>query len=134
MGCDIHAHVERKKKSEVADLWEDRGKMYIGRSYHLFSLLAGVGNGNGVTPISEPRGLPDNVSGSFVGYSNDYGNDGHSHSHVTLKELKEYDRPERYGSRYEKYDFFAYLIDEMEKARLENQTDDDVRLVFFFDN
>ena len=89
LGCDIHLYVERRINGiwESADKWtpnkyaaEDEGEpalgveyedlFYSGRSYNLFSILADVRNGVGfagcdtgdrLVPISDPRGLPENV-------------------------------------------------------------------------
>lgn len=67
---------------------------YDGRSYNLFGILAGVRNGtwgDAVKPISEPRGLPGNVSAFVKKQSEEWGNDGHSHSYLTLEELENFD-------------------------------------------
>ena len=65
MGTDIHGVWQKK----VADKWEDISSNYEQeRHYQLFAVLAGVRNGYGfagvptgetVSPISEPRGLPE---------------------------------------------------------------------------
>jgi hypothetical protein len=68
----------------------------VGRNYRVFAMLAGVRNGIGfasvktgepITPISKPRGLPQDVSVEVREISNDWGPDGHSHSWLTLAEL-----------------------------------------------
>lgn len=64
--------------------------VYDGRNYDLFALLADVRNGNGIDPISEPKGIPDDSCEEIKGESEDWGCDGHSHSYYTLAELKEY--------------------------------------------
>lgn len=99
MGTDIHpyAEVRRNGKWEPANI-----KVPRGRNYWAFSILAGVRNGRGfagsytgepVTPIAEPRGLPDDTSihdtngdielddPRFVWLGD------HSHSWVLLSEL-----------------------------------------------
>lgn len=109
MGTDIHMLVERKVDGnwESADKWskcEYTGKQVVAygdqifkdRNYALFSILAGVRNGYGfagtdtgdeVTPISEPRGVPDDISPDgaemWIG--------DHSHSWLTLAEIMAYD-------------------------------------------
>lgn len=74
-------------------------KPYDDRNYDLFSILANVRNGRGFAgvktgegfnPISEPKGLPFNVSGEIKQISDNWGCDGHSHSFLTLKELLDY--------------------------------------------
>ncbi|MEC0035902.1 hypothetical protein P4L29_15740 [Bacillus cereus] len=117
MGCDIHAYVEvkrypyqdEKRENGVwinADKWtvnqeqvlhpeDDQRHMiidyddhiYKGRNYYLFATLANVRNGKGFTPISEPKGLPVDVSPEMKKISDYWDRDGHSHSYLTLKEL-----------------------------------------------
>lgn len=112
MGCDIHFYVEKKVKGKwiSADQWEkdEDGKpfldykksFYHDRNYNLFAILADVRNGcgfagirtgEGFEPISNPRGLPIDVSKEVKREFEAYGTDGHSHSYFTVKELMEYD-------------------------------------------
>lgn len=66
---------------------------YLNRNYNLFAVLAGVRNGtwgDQVKPISKPRGLPEDVSKFVLKKSEEYGVDGHSHSHISLSELEKY--------------------------------------------
>lgn len=115
MGCDIHLFGERRVdgKWESVDEWvtEDfagyiytsvkrDARLYDGRNYDLFAILANVRNGygfagvltgTGFIPISEPRGLPTDVSPEVKANSMDWGGDGHSHSWLTLRELLDYD-------------------------------------------
>lgn len=53
--------------------------------------FAGVKTGDGFNPISEPRGLPVDVSAVVRSQSDSYGIDGHSHSFLTVAELLAYD-------------------------------------------
>ena len=97
MGCDIHDFVEIK----VNDKWEMVGEVfenydkrlskhpYDGRNYTLFGLLAGVRNTN-VIPISGPKGVPIDDSQDFLDELEQWGNDGHSISYLTLKEILDY--------------------------------------------
>lgn len=68
----------------------------IGRNYAVFAMLANVRNGYGfagvktgepIEPISEPRGLPDDVCAEIKEISDDWDMDAHSHSYFTLAEL-----------------------------------------------
>lgn len=114
MGCDIHLFTEVKKTINGTERWvnsdsweinpyyrygtdEDRKyereldhkSIYSGRNYELFGILADVrGVGNPV--ISEPKGLPEDVSDVVKNESDRWGSDGHSHSYLTLRELVEY--------------------------------------------
>jgi hypothetical protein len=113
MGCDIHFYVEKKNKAGTkwvsADVWEKddnyvhvpyEKRYYSGRNYNLFAILADVRNGSGFAgcktgegfnPISQPKGLPDDVSKEMKQASEGMGGDGHSHSWFTLRELLDYD-------------------------------------------
>lgn len=96
MGCDIHGNVQRKyahgnQKWGIAEPIEDN------RNYSVFSVLANVRNGGNITPIADPRGLPeDNVHFETKYFGNnslqaeaDYGD--HSQSYLYLSELLAYD-------------------------------------------
>jgi len=80
MGCDIHSRAERK----VNGKWEIiRGLApFDWRSYGMFGFLAGVRNYSDVTPLSEPRGLPDDTPEYEECELGD-----HSHSWLSIEEL-----------------------------------------------
>jgi len=120
MGCDIHFYVKTKqggawqhhswRAEHQTGEYEDRSPkydydkyfedpFYVGRNYDLFAVLADVRNGFGfagcdtgdrLVPISEPKGLPEDVSEGVKKESDRWGVDGHSHSWFTLKELLDY--------------------------------------------
>lgn len=107
MGCDIHLFTEKKitvdgkkkwhccdhfKYNEYFDNTEYEKEMsvvpiYDGRDYELFTALANVRERDGIAVISEPRGLPDDVTDVVKKESDDWGIDGHSHSWLTAREL-----------------------------------------------
>lgn len=120
MGCDIHFYVEKKQpdgswkihgefarevdeegtEDERAWLSQDGRPLYSGRNYNLFAILADVRNGRGFAgiktgegfnPISEPRGVPDDASPEYKEIVEQWGCDGHSHSHHTLRQLLDFD-------------------------------------------
>lgn len=124
MGCDIHLFVEKREDGvwrpsdklvrrneddkddpDGAIAYEDyKALFYSGRNYDLFAMLASVRNGYGFagvitgagfTPIAQPKGLPSDVSPEIEEMSDDWGVDGHSHSHLTLRELLDYDWTQR---------------------------------------
>ena len=73
--------------------WDDR-------SYDTFAILADVRNGygfagcktgDGYRPIAAPRGVPHDVSPSILKAIEEYGEDGHSHSFLTVAEILAYD-------------------------------------------
>lgn len=106
MGCDIHFYIEKKVKNKWVctdkiipnidydeddphDLDYELCSKYIGRSYSLFGILADVRNYD-FNYISLPKGLPNDVSKEIKEWSDRWGNDGHSHSWFTLKELLDF--------------------------------------------
>lgn len=121
MGCDIHSFAEVKdnngkwnvvkeevftnphyRKEDPQEGWNKpyQVELYSGRNYDLFAILAnvrngygfaGVNTGEGFKPISEPKGLPDDISKTVKESAERWDEDGHSHSWFTVKELKEYD-------------------------------------------
>lgn len=65
--------------------------IYHDRDYEVFTVLAGVRQYNDKNvPISQPRGLPHDVSAIVKEESERCGADGHSHSYLTFAELEEY--------------------------------------------
>lgn len=69
MGCDIHLYVEYKRKGN--DNWSGFGKrIWMSRIYGLFAKLADVRNSWGTIPLSQPRGVPDDIaSEAFEDYT-----------------------------------------------------------------
>ena len=116
MGTDItmFAEVRKNKKwTKVGDVFKNpwyhedgiidkwnqpyTDHPYDGRNYDLFAILADVRNGTGFAgcktsygfnPISEPKGLPEDVTDEVRELLWD---DGYANSYDTLKELKDYD-------------------------------------------
>lgn len=95
MGCDIHDYCEVltdigwKYVGEVFDDPYQDGKTrhpYDSRNYCLFGLLAGVRDSD-IPPISEPRGIPPDTS---IPQRDFWDGEGHSYSHLTLKEILDY--------------------------------------------
>lgn len=63
------------------------------RNYSLFAILADVRNGfkdDHFNPIDKPRGVPKDASVYYRAQVKNWGVDGHSHSFLTLNELKTY--------------------------------------------
>lgn len=117
MGCDIHMYVEYKKDLPIKGsdkrkeewisgdyfkqnpfklVWDDENKMdrlelHGDRNYTLFTTLAGVRDyTNETIPVSEPKGVPDDACDYVKKENERWDTDGHSHSWLTLKELKDY--------------------------------------------
>lgn len=55
MGTDIHVVVQVRENS----IWKSVAAPWIYRDYELFTRLCGVMGVSGITPLSEPRGYPD---------------------------------------------------------------------------
>ncbi len=109
MGCDVHIHIERKihnnkhiditnyafsvehaVRMERVHYFHANDQAISRRDYHLFAQLAGVRNYGNLAPITEPKGLPDDVS-TFIKETYEYdGDDAHSCSWLTAKEIKDY--------------------------------------------
>jgi hypothetical protein len=102
MGTDIHVAAEIRK----ADGWHlAEVDLPDERNYVSFAVLANVRNGFGfagydtgdtITPISLPRGLPEDMSPELRALLDGKGKHGlwlgyHDHSWVTLEELLSYD-------------------------------------------
>jgi hypothetical protein len=108
MGCDIHVYLEKytsvngEYKWVNVDHWQlnpdfgshenereyDLIPFYWGRNYDLFSILAEVRGS--YDPIDDPRGLPEDVTDATRKEFERWGQDAHTPSHYTLKELKDY--------------------------------------------
>lgn len=152
LGCDIHLFVEVKKDGKWinADKWtknpyfdqypEDEREFKIsrensfysgGRNYNLFTALCGVRGRNfiGEPPrISEPKGVPQDVSDRVREEISRWASDGHSHNWNTMDELKAFDWS-AYGETTKA--FTDEVLPKMESLKAENE---DVRIVYFFDN
>ena len=167
MGCDIHSFAERKvngKQEKVGDHfslgeWErkyykkEKGENpFDWRSYSMFAFLADVRNYDHCEPISEPKGLPTDISGEVREEYGD-GSDWHSASHLTTKELLDFDyEKEFWNRRVMKNNTGASLAEEGEGTVLSYRENlgeffflhleelkqlgnpEDVRIVFWFDN
>lgn len=147
MGCDIHAHLEVK----INGTWYHATMPRIQRSYSLFSRMANVRNVTKndpgyIEPISEPRGLPSDITFLTKFHSDYMDSDGHSHSYLNCKELSEL--IEWYDNKKKDYLNGEYFSWEMDKLgflfgngwNVQKYPNDfpkgveDTRIVFWFDN
>lgn len=173
MGCDIHSYAEVRKNGKwekVGDVfplddfdkeWQkkDYGDKPINwRSYSLYGWLADVRNYSCVPAISQPRGIPSDVSPEVSQENDSWAGDGHSHSWLSLAELLSTNYEEffwdRRVTRQEAPNFWngAALANEGEGKNITLRdhlgshffgvletlktlgSPDDVRIVFWFDN
>jgi len=147
MGCDIHLHVEIKIKGR----WFCYNSPDIGRDYGLFYKLASVrGPRLGVTPIDDPRGLPDDISAITALNAANMDGDGHSHSYITAEEIASLCKWAKESGRKGEPEWmdwqdstFGYLFGNGMESWWEYPEDnkhlkelgmEDVRFVFWFDN
>ncbi len=95
MGADIHIYAEYRNTANVWEAIPDY-EPFGQRSYAVFSLFAGVrfsDHYHRVTPypISEPRGLPKDVSTYVKKDSDEWGEDGFGRSWLSVEELSSFD-------------------------------------------
>lgn len=106
---------------------------YSNRDYSLFYRLAGVRGPYEFEPLSESRGLPEDISSDMQRESDGWGTDGHSHSYFTLTELLAVDWDLGGGVYWT--DFILTIAAMQELALMNCGGDTDrVRCVFWFDN
>ncbi len=84
MGCDIHLHTEVK----IEGRWHHWQLEDVSRNYRLFEVMAGV-RGDASEAVALPRGLPDDITVVTRKSREQYGEDGHSESWLTLDEMLE---------------------------------------------
>jgi len=172
MGCDIHMFLERKRATDTkwhadpyhhgsdAEYSDSPLELPSGRSYELFTYLAGV-RGWGGPP---PRGIPPDVSARVQEIIDYWGSDGHSHSYISINGYKtilkqlgylhnfnintyKYRNIHDEDKHFLKDDYrpfhivLAYVHDEMRKnhgnyilTQDEYFLNEQFRIVFFFDN
>ena len=168
MGCDIHMYVEYSRTGKEENDWIcgdyfrvdnplaetpfiKRIALHGDRNYSLFAVLADVRNSQLIDYISEPRGLPYDATEYVKREYSAWGNDAHSCSYFTLRELIDYHeeyKPQDSIGRY----ILKPLIDKLKQRANEldliwdfewhNSFTRDVaykkanriRIVFWFDN
>lgn len=88
------------KAAQGHPIVRDGSWLWDGRRYDLFAILADVRNGygfagiptgDGFNPISQPRGIPRDVTNEVRADYDEYGSDAHSASYHSLRHLEEYD-------------------------------------------
>ncbi len=153
MGCDIHPYAEVRRHGvwhRVTDaIFPDVDNYLFGddkwtaapfdaRSYHMFTLFAGVRPVDGVPTIADPRGLPADVSPEVRA---EHGNDlnWHSTSWLTLGELLgvDYDQertaPSGEVGPLREWGFGDWYFDQIKVLQTLGGPGE-VRIVFWFDN
>lgn len=133
MSCDIHVHVEVK----IAGRWEHYNHPSGRQNYEMFGRMAGV-RGD-AEPIAEPRGLPDDASIMTRFDASIWGDDGHSHSWLSVDEMAALSRwVELHHLPHGFEGAFGYLFGSGWEGWVDYPEDrvkgvEDVRCVFWFD-
>lgn len=83
MGCDIHLHTEIK----LDGVWHHYSSPNVPRNYVLFEAMAGVRACGEIAPVSDPKGLPDDMSEVTRRDAKYWEGDAHSHSWLGAKEV-----------------------------------------------
>lgn len=116
MGCDIHCFaemrdIETNQWEKVGDAFtlDDYDKKRLGkdkgnrpfdwRSYSMFAFLADVRNYDHCEPLSQPKGIPDNVCKEIGEEYEEWGCDAHSASYFTAKELLDFNYDKTFWNR-----------------------------------
>ena len=125
MGCDIHGWVEVRVEGKWVALKELKSR---NRNYARFAALASV-RGEGLLP----KGFPEDASDTAKYHHTYWDLDVHSASFLPLEEatqifLKTCYRPDDYQKGWPLSAFFSVENDDGEIS------DEDLRLVFWFDN
>ena len=139
MGCDIHLHTEVK----IDGNWHHYGKPSIERDYNLFALMAGVRDYNNITPISAPKGIPDDATFLTKYDLERYGRDAHTPSWFNSKEIARLYKwvAAKMGLEHWRIEreYWGYLFGNGWEGFHKHPEDyprglEDVRFIFWFDN
>lgn len=156
MGADIHVFIEQKTISKNEPLIAEwisidewvydpyfeetcvKNPYWSDRNYLLFAILADLRNVYSIHPISLPRGLPDDISVEVKTRSDIEGDDAHTRSWLTLKELLEYDWKQPFWDDnnvcYPLEEMVIAFVNEFIPRLIKIDEPENVRLVFWLDN
>lgn len=134
MGADIHGVLQERY---LGSSWTTIATIEDDRNYALFAALADVRNYGGITPISEPRGLPEDFEIDGEEHRMSYTGDKvwmgeHSYSWLSINELLKWHGWDQEDLRVPAETFLAWL----KWAELKTSWSDKVeaRIVFGFDS
>jgi hypothetical protein len=106
MGCDIHSHVEVRRDGrwvyESGEEYTDKDVIegpFGWRDYGLYGFLADVRNHSHSPVIAEPRGVPGDLSPEARHEYNEWLDDLHHASWLTVAELLAYDYDQVFWDR-----------------------------------
>lgn len=107
MGCDIHTYVEQRDDGSWTRVgwaggtrhgWEIT-EPFDWRHYGLYGWLADVRNSSEVPPVSQPRGLPEDVSPDVLREFEEWGCDAHTPSWISVDDLIAFDYDQTFEDR-----------------------------------
>lgn len=141
MGCDIHmwAEIYEETKWKMTDFLFEHETLngphfneypYWDRDYNFFALLAGVRGEE--DPLQLPKGIPDDASHGYLHQCELWEGDAHNHSFYTLEYLKKKSKDIPESCKYS-FDELLKNLEEFKKGEMEEE-DQNIRIVFFFDN
>jgi len=136
MGCDIHIHSEVKINGQ----WHHYSVGNVARNYELFAKMAGVKNCFNITPVSPPKGLPENISLVTKTSRDNTGGDGHHDSWLNIREINEIEKWQddnlfKHSLSEDLGDLFGNSFGSFLDYREDYPEEiEDVRWVFWFDN
>ena len=122
MGCDIHAFVEVRRIDDPE--WILMGELDIDRWYGLFGRLAGV-RGCEYDPITDPRGLPKDISKATRLFYEWWDGSAHTPSWLSQEEWLQVEK--EFDHRWLRHSNVGQISTDMEII-------DELRVVFWFDS
>ena len=133
MGCDIHGWVERKIKNKWVAISPLQGDARA-RNYARFAAIASV-RGKGER---DAIGMPEDASDTAAYDADKLGIDGHSHSHIPLKDAGLLWRDTAYEAQFEaNRDQYPYKNPLSNYFNWDEECEgpiEEYRVVFWFDN
>ena len=123
---DQWVSIDKWRKNEY-NRWVCDRLVNIKPNYYLFSILADVRNWFGITPIDEPRGIPDDCSSGYSFILKEWDKIAHTHSYFTLEEILNVD-----WNNYDKDKGVDDFLKEINKLTNINDDFSKVRILFFF--
>jgi hypothetical protein len=139
MGCDIHFHAEVK----INGIWHHYAQKDVDRNYALFAKMANVRNQDlEIEPISDAKGLPEDLSFLTNFFYQREKIDAHSESWLSAEEiaiLGEWIKGQIWGANFRESQDFGWLFGNSWSSFLRYREDypnevEDIRFVFWFDN
>jgi hypothetical protein len=143
MGTDITVRFERKTKENKwveANVYDKEGTLLgigIDRNYKLFALLANVRNRFNIEPLSENRGVPNDICEETYNafFDKDIWMDFSDHSYFTLQELYRHLEATKDKELNNVLSKFVCIVEATaESYEFYRSRSQDFRVIFAFDN